>query len=80
MCSHPLHVLSVNFLFRDQTQTHRQTLNQEELLASVLGQRRNGELSEQLERVSADVSVREGFMEEEKAEDKKECPRVTKRH
>lgn len=62
----------MTFLFRDQTQTHRQTLNQEELLASVLRQRRNGELSQQLERASADVSVREGFVEEEKAEGKKE--------
>lgn len=38
----------------------------------MLGQKRNGELSQQLERASVDVSVREGFLEEEKAEDKEE--------
>lgn len=37
-------------------------------MASVLGQKRNEELSQLLERTSVRVSVREGFLEEDKAE------------
>lgn len=55
-------------LFLQRPETHRQTLNQGELLASVLGQKRNEELSQLIERTSVRVSVREGFLEEDKAE------------
>lgn len=58
MSSHPLPTpfCELSFLRPD---THRQTLNQ-----------RNGELSQLLERASVGVSVKEGFLEEDKAEHK----------
>lgn len=48
-------------------------------MVSVLEQRRNRELSQQLERASMEVSVREAFLEKDKKNTGRRCPRLTKR-
>ena len=70
-CSHPL---LTSFLEPSlwRPETDRQTLNQGELLASVLRQRGNGELRQLLGRGRMELSVKEGFLEEDEAKHQEE--------